>query len=103
MALGKYEFNNKQEALDKIKGLGVDDESNSTHNHTVVTLGFLAITQGTYNDDGEVITEPILSDKYAVDVLWNGLEEHPIGWEEHSVNVNNPKHSFLGVDNNTQI
>ena len=103
MALGKYEFNNKQEALDKVKGLGVDEEGNPTHNHTVVMLGFLALTQGTYSEEGEVITEPILSEKYAVDVLWNKLEKHPHGWGVLSINVKNPKHSFLGVDNNTQL
>tara|TARA_R110000803_G_scaffold50002_1_gene103947 strand:- start:350 stop:643 length:294 start_codon:yes stop_codon:yes gene_type:complete len=97
MALGKYEFNNKDQALAKIAKLGIE------HNHSVVALGYLILTEGVYNEQGEVITEPIKSSRYAVDVLWSGLESHPYGWGFYSVNVKNPKHSFSGVGNNTQL
>jgi len=101
--VGKYEFFNKEQAQEKIAKLGVatDEDGNEypTHKHAVVLLGHLVLTDGTYNEDGEVITEPILSDKYAVDVLWNELDDHPYGWGKYSLNVANPKHSFAGVLN----
>ena len=41
--IGKYAFNSKEQAIDKIEALGVeqDEEGNSypTHHHTVVELG----------------------------------------------------------------
>ena len=41
---------------------------------SVVELGHLVITPGTYDEDGKVITELILSAKYAVDIIWQDDE-----------------------------
>ena len=97
MRLGKYEFNSEDQAFAKIDKLDVE------HSHSVVVLGFLILTEGKYSELGEVITEPIKSEGFAVDVLWIGLESHPYGWKSYSIKVNNPKHSFGGTDNNTQL
>jgi hypothetical protein len=96
MKLGKYEFNNKKQAEDKVNTLGVNT-------HSIVLLGYLILTEGIYNELGNVIIEPIKSEGYSIDVLWNGLDKHPYGWKSYSIKVNNPKHSFLGVDNDTQL
>jgi hypothetical protein len=61
------------------------------------------VKDGTYDELGEVITEPIKSEGFAVDAPLIGLESHPYGRKCYSIKVNNPKHSFLGVDNNTQM
>ena len=61
------------------------------------------VKDGTYNELGEVIAEPIKSEGFAVDVPCIGLESHPHGWESYSIKVNNPKHLFGGTDNNTQL
>ena len=97
MRLGKYEFNSEEQALEKIDKLGVD------HKHSIKVLRHLTLTEGTYNELDEVITEPIKSEGFAVDVLWIGLESHPYGWKSYSIKVNNPKHSFAGIDNDTQL
>ena len=103
MKIGKYEFNNKKQAEEKIKALGVkiDEDGNeySTHNHSIVELGYLVIKQAIYDDKLKEIEAPILSDKYSVDVMWQGLKSHPYGWASYSIDINgNGVHSFLGVD-----
>tara|TARA_R110000796_G_C14505210_1_gene429320 strand:- start:69 stop:380 length:312 start_codon:yes stop_codon:yes gene_type:complete len=103
MVLGKYEFDSKEQAEYKIEKLGVSDECNPIHKHSVVILGHLTLNEGVYSELGEVITEPIKSNGFAVDVLWIGLESHPYGWKSYSIKVNNPKHSFAGIDNETQL
>ena len=68
----KYEFKSETEANTFIDGLGVDEEGNPNHPHSIVRLGNIVLTEGTYDSEGEVITEPVLSTNYHVDVLWQG-------------------------------
>ena len=81
MKIGKYEFKNEEQALDKIKDLGLDSdfEGNEypTHKHAIVLLGNIVLEQGEYDELGEEIKAPVLSDKYHIDVAWNDLESHP--------------------------
>ena len=93
MKIGKYEFTDKAQADSKIEGLGEE------HSHTIVELGHIVMQEGNYDENGDVITEPILSDKYHVDVMWIGLESHPYGWATYAVDLSgNGVHCFLGVD-----
>jgi hypothetical protein len=68
----KYEFKNEKEANSFIDNLGVDEDGNPSHPHSVVRLGNIVLTEGEYDSEGEVITEPVLSTNYHVDVLWQG-------------------------------
>ena len=70
--LRKYEFGSKAAATTKINALGVDEDGNPTHSHSIVRLGNLVVTEGTYDDEGEELTAPVLSDNYSVDVMWDG-------------------------------
>ena len=72
MKFRKYEFGSKAAATTKINALGVDEEGNPTHSHAIVRLGHLVVTEGTYDDEGNELTAPVLSDNYSVDVLWDG-------------------------------
>ena len=72
MKFRKYEFGSKAAATTKINALGVDEEGNPTHSHSIVRLGHLVVTEGTYDEEGEELTAPVLSDNYSVDVLWDG-------------------------------
>ena len=95
MRIGKYEFTDKAQADSKIEALGEE------HNHTIVKLGNIVLEQAKLDEDDEVITEPVLSDKFHVDVMWIGLDSHPYGWATYAVDLNsNGVHSFLGVDYN---
>ena len=105
MKIGKYEFNDKEQAKDKIEDLGVDYdfEGNQypTHNHSIIELGNIVLQKGEYEiKDGEMqmIKEPILSDKYHVDVIWQDLEKHPYGWKTYSCDLETEgMHSFYGL------
>ena len=68
----KYQFGSKGSATTKINALGVDEEGNPTHNHAIAELGHIVLTEGTYDEEGNELTPPVLSEDYHVDVLWNG-------------------------------
>lgn len=109
MKIGKYAFNSKEQAQDKIDALGVaqDEEGNTykTHRHTIVELGYEVITEPVIDEEGEVITEAVYGTDYLVDVLWRDLEvdengeiDHPYGWKSYSVSIETEgKHSFMGL------
>ena len=113
MKLGKYSFKSKEEAQKRIDALGIatDEDGNKypTHKHTIVHLGYITLENSVINEDGEVITESVLSEDYCVDVLWIGLEanedgvySHPYGWAGKSVNIDgNGVHGFSGLDYNS--
>ena len=98
----KYEFNSQEQAEDKIAALPhiTDDltgESCLEANHTIVKLGYLVTNTPEWDEEGNAIVEPIYSDKYSVDVLWQGLDESPYGWKSYEIEVEgNGVHSFLG-------
>jgi len=106
--IGKYAFNSKKQAIDKIEALGVeqDEDGNKypTHKHTIVELGLEVIAEPVI-EDGEVVDEGLLGSDYLVDVLWHDLEadedgsvDHPYGWKSYSVNIGGEGvHSFMGL------
>lgn len=96
MKIGKYAFNSKEQVKEKIEDLGVDYdfEGNQypTHNHTIVELGHILLQKGEYEK------EPVLSDKYHVDVIWSDLKDHPWGWKTYSCDLDTEGvHSFYGI------
>jgi hypothetical protein len=68
----KYSFANKEAADIAIASLGVDEDGNPSHPHSVVVLGNIIETEGTYDDEGTEITPHTFSSTYHVDVLWSG-------------------------------
>ena len=103
----KYEFNSQEQAEQKIAALGTttDDEDNEypTHQHTIVKLGYLWITEPTFDDEGNVETEGVASEMYSVDVLWNDLDRSPYGWASYEITVEgNGVHTFAGWNFNEQ-
>jgi len=108
--ISKYEFDSREQAETKIDALGTatDEDGNEypTHKHTIVHLGNIVLEQGEYDEEGEETVAPVLSDKWHVDVLWNGLEadedgkvDHPYGWKSKSVNIEGDGvHSFFGLN-----
>lgn len=83
MKFRKYEFGSKAAVTTKINALGVDEDGNPTHSHSIVRLGHLVVTEGTYDDEGEELTAPVLSDNYSVDVLWDG--EPVSSWDSNMI------------------
>lgn len=123
MRIGKYEFDSQEQANTKVQGLGVttDEDGNeyASHNHSVVHLGHIVLEEGEYDEDGEVVKEPVLSVKWHVDALWQHTYEttgegedavtelvepsHPYGWKSYAVADidGNGIHSFYGLDYNS--
>jgi hypothetical protein len=111
--IGKYEFKDEATALSKIRALGVDTDEDGneypTHKHCVVKLGNIVLQRGEYDEEGEEITPPVLSDKYHLDVAWDLHDtydeegnlipaDHPYGWKSASVDIDTEGvHGFYGV------
>lgn len=93
MKIGKYEFISQEQALDKIKKLGEE------HEHTIIELGHVIVEQGVLNEYEEVVKDAEISEKYYVDVMWKGYEDHPYGWKSYAVTPNGKLlHEFWGIN-----
>jgi len=109
MKIAKYEFTSKEQAQTKIDALGVSTDENGnespSHNHTIVSLGHIVLEQAVLDEDGEVVTEAVLSEGWHLDVLWLGLEadedgiiDHPYGWKSYNVDLTSEgSHGFAGL------
>jgi len=102
MKIGKYQFDNKEQAQTKIDALGtaIDEDGNEypTHKHTIVHLGNIVLEQAVIDEDGEIVTEAVLSEDWHVDVLWSDDEGHPYGWANKAIDIDgNGVHSFFGL------
>lgn len=121
----KYEFSSAEQAETRIAALPhqeVDGESHPSHSHTIVKLGHVVQVEGTYDEEGNELTAPVLSDMYSVDVLWRVSEiteeteaavldedgnvitpavteiQFPYGWvsKEITIEEGNGVHTFAG-------
>jgi len=84
----RYEFNDKEQAEEKIAKL-------EDVNAAFIKLNKFVMTEGTYDSEGVEITAPVMSNGYAVDVLWRDLDASPYGWKSYEVEPSNPKHKLL--------
>ena len=70
--LRKYSFADEAALDAAIAALGQDEEGNPTHSHDIMKIGHIVETEGTYDEEGNEVTAPVLSSTYAVDVIWEG-------------------------------
>ena len=74
--LRKYSFASEEAANTAILALGTttDLEGNEVPNspHHIIKIGHIVETPAVLDEDGEVVTEAVLSSTYAVDVIWEG-------------------------------
>ena len=82
MIYGKYEFDTVPD-LSEVDG-------------AVVELGYLVKTKGTYDEEGNVITAPVMSDKIAVDILWNNEVDEAL--EPNRIYPITPSHYIGGME-----
>lgn len=102
----KYEFQDESTAQSRIDALPKDEEGNFIHSHTIVKLGHVVVTEGSYDEDGNEVSAPVLASNYSVDVLWkkdelldeNNEVSYPYGWasKEISIEEGNGVHTFAG-------
>ena len=92
MKIGKYEFESQGQADSKIKSLG------DNHPHSVFKIGNIVLEPTEYDEEGEITKEAVYSNKYSVDALFVGLEDHPYGWKRYAGDVQGDGvHSFMGL------
>ena len=79
----------------KAKGVYVVTEEGLTYGigiHAVVEIGKIVTTDGTYDEEGNELTAPNYAEGYHYDIMC----EQGIDFGSNSIEVNNPKHGFLG-------
>jgi len=92
MKIGKYEFDSEEQAYKLIDALG-----NAKYKAGIAHLRFITLKKGVYDENDNVITQPIFADKYSVDVSWKG-EEHE-DWTPFRIEVEGEgSHGFAGVN-----
>jgi hypothetical protein len=93
MNIYKLKYTDKETAIaDLIAKNVIDVDGNYQQGiHAVVEIGLIVLTDGTYDEEGNVIIEPIYADGYHYDVM----SEQEIEFE-NKIEVNNPKHTFAG-------
>ena len=103
MKIGKYEFENESIVDSLIKKLGVeiDDEGNEypTHKNAIVKIGHFVVNPGTYDDDFNELTPPVLYDKFCVDILWHDENDSAISdWSQYEIKIEDEGvHQFMGI------
>ena len=98
----KLSYPNKEAAVADLKAKnilievdGIDGEKHEAYGNgvaAVVEIGLIVLEQGTYDEEGNVITEPIYADGYHYDVMADN--EYDFG--ANLVDPKNPKHAFAG-------
>jgi hypothetical protein len=97
MKIYKLRFATKAAAEKDLKAKGVYVETDegltyATGVHAVVEIGKIITTDGTYDEEGNELTAPVYASGYHYDVMC----EQDIDFGSNAVEVNNPKHCFLG-------
>jgi len=98
MIYKRYEFNNQEQAEEKIDAFfDVDEDGDKVPNTRAafIKLNKFVLEQGEYNEEGEEVKPPVLSSGFAVDVLWKEFYESPYGWKSYEVEPKNPKHKIF--------
>ena len=121
MIFKKYEFDSEATAKTRIASLPTDEEGNPTHHHSIKELGYLWITEPTYDEEGNEVSEGTKASVYSVDVLWSKDEilqteeqtvdgvthivetvKYPYGWASKEIQYDetwrsiNGAHKFIG-------
>jgi hypothetical protein len=92
----KLRYDNKQQAIADLlaKNVYIQFEDQLMYGegvHCVVELGPIVLENVEFDDEGNVIKPPIVDEGYHVDVMIEREIEF-----ENEIQVNNPKHTFLG-------
>ena len=93
----KLKYLNKETAMADLlaKKVYIETEEGLSYGsgiQAVVEIGKIVLEDGTYDEDGEELTAPVLAEGYHYDVM----SEQEIDFGINQVIVNNPKHTFAG-------
>jgi hypothetical protein len=95
MQIYKLQYPNKETALNDLiaKGVYTEDLLFGQGIHAIVEIGLIIDKEGTFDEEGNVLTEPIYFNGYHYDIM----SENSIIFE-NEIQVKSPKHSFAGYE-----
>ena len=98
MYIYKLRYNDRATAITDLIAKGVIDtnENNTSITQSVVELGIIVLTSGTYDENGIETTAPTYADGYHFDVMVTT----EIDFGTARVTPTNVKHAFLGFNTN---
>ena len=94
----KLKYPDKETAIADLIAKGVFQEiegelSYSEGIHAVVEIGKVIDKEATFDEQGNLLTEPTYRDGYNFDIM----TEKEIDFGENEIFPNNPKHTFAGI------
>jgi hypothetical protein len=103
MNIAKLQYKDKETAIADLlaKGVYIETEDGLTYangTQAVVSIGQIVKVPGTYDEDGNVITEPIYYDGYFYDVM----SEQKIDFGANEIFPVNCIHAFAGYNTNAE-
>jgi hypothetical protein len=101
MEIYKLQYKDKETAIADLiaKGVYIETEEGLSYGQgiqAVVEIGLIVQVEGTYDEDGNVITEPIYYDGYFYDVM----SEQKIDFGTNEIFPKNCIHAFAGYNTN---
>ena len=102
MNIYKLQYPNKETAIADLiaKRVYIETEEGLSYGQgiqAVVEIGTIILTDGTYDEEGNIITEPIFAEGYHFDIMC----EQEIAFD-NVIAPNNPKHQFAGYAQNAE-
>ena len=99
MRIYKLKYTDKETAIADLISKGVYQEidgelSYSEGIHAVVEIGLIIDQEATFDEQGNLLTEPTYREGYHFDIM----TDNDIDFGENEIFPNNPKHSFAGFN-----
>lgn len=103
MNIAKLKYTDKETAIADLlaKGVYIETEDGLIYGQgiqAIVEIGLIVKVEGTYDDEGNVITEPIYYDAYFYDVM----SEQKIDFGSAEIFPVNCIHAFAGYNTNAE-
>ena len=98
MNIFKLRYDNEHQGIDdlKLKGVYIETEEGLSYGQgvqAIVNIGKVILTDGTFDEEGNMLTEPTYREGYHFDIM----TEKEIDFGENEIFPNNPKHTFAGI------
>ena len=88
----KLKYESKKQAIEHLHSLGITDEKGNFNQReiSVVYIGQIIDKHATFDDKGNLLTEPTYIDGYHIDVL----TDKKINFDNYEINPQTAKHTF---------
>ena len=99
MRICKLKYTDKETAIADLIAKGVFQEIDvemlyADGIEAVVEIGLIIDQEATFDEQGNLLTEPTYRDGYHFDIM----SDNEIDFGENEIFTNNPKHSFAGIN-----